>query len=87
MLPLTMVGFALLHAFASRAGKGVTWLTLMYCIVDRARSSEVGVGGVRRDRRLRRFQGQIGGADLPQGPRRRLTLPVRMEEASTALLG
>jgi len=32
VLPLTMVGFSLLHAFAKRAGKGVTWLTLMYAL-------------------------------------------------------
>ena len=32
VLPLTIVGFSLLHAFAKRAGKGVTWLTLMYAL-------------------------------------------------------
>ena len=32
VLPLTLVGFSLLHAFAKRAGKGVTWLTLMYAL-------------------------------------------------------
>jgi hypothetical protein len=31
-LPLTIVGFSLLHAFAKRAGKGVTWLALMYAL-------------------------------------------------------
>ena len=32
VLPLTIVGFSLLHAFAKRAGKGVTWLALMYAL-------------------------------------------------------
>jgi hypothetical protein len=32
VLPLTIVGFSLLHAFAKRAGKGVTWLALMYSL-------------------------------------------------------
>ena len=32
VLPLTVVGFSLLHAFAKRAGKGVTWLALMYAL-------------------------------------------------------
>jgi hypothetical protein len=32
VLPLTTVGFSLLHAFAKRAGKGVTWLALMYAL-------------------------------------------------------
>ena len=32
VLPLTIVGFSLLHAFAKRAGKGVTWLALMYVL-------------------------------------------------------
>ena len=32
VLPLTIVGFSLLHAFAKRAGKGVTWLSLMYAL-------------------------------------------------------
>ncbi|MBT5489348.1 MAG: hypothetical protein HOK02_08040 [Halieaceae bacterium] len=32
VLPLTIVGFSLLHACAKRAGKGVTWLALMYSL-------------------------------------------------------
>lgn len=32
VLPLTIVGFSLIHAFAKRTGKGVTWLTLMYAL-------------------------------------------------------
>ena len=32
VLHLTIVGFSLLHAFAKRAGKGVTWLALMYAL-------------------------------------------------------
>ena len=32
VLPLTVAGFSLLHAFAKRAGKGVTWLALMYAL-------------------------------------------------------
>ena len=32
VLPLTIVGFSLIHAFATRTGKGVTWLTLMYAL-------------------------------------------------------
>ena len=32
VLPLTIVGFALLHAYAQHAGRGVTWLTLMYVL-------------------------------------------------------
>ena len=32
VLPLTGVGFALVHAYAARMGKGVSWLTLMYAL-------------------------------------------------------
>jgi hypothetical protein len=32
VMPLTIVGFALVHAYAARANKGVTWLTLMYVL-------------------------------------------------------
>ena len=32
VLPLTIVGFALVHAYAARANKGVAWLTLMYVL-------------------------------------------------------
>ena len=32
VLPLTIVGFALVHAYAQRTGKGATWLTLMYML-------------------------------------------------------
>jgi hypothetical protein len=32
VLPLTIVGFALVHAYAVHAGKGPTWLTLMYML-------------------------------------------------------
>jgi uncharacterized protein YybS (DUF2232 family) len=32
VLPLTVVGFALAHAYAAQTGKGVTWLTLIYVV-------------------------------------------------------
>ena len=32
VLPLTIVGFALVHAYAKRTGKGAAWLTLMYML-------------------------------------------------------
>lgn len=32
VLPLTIVGFALVHAYAAHTGKGATWLTLMYVL-------------------------------------------------------
>lgn len=32
VLPLTVVGFALVHAYAVHTGKGTTWLTLMYMV-------------------------------------------------------
>ena len=32
MLPLTVIGFALAHAYAAKTGTGVTWLTLMYVV-------------------------------------------------------
>ena len=32
VLPLTVVGFALIHAYAARTGKGLGWLTLMYVL-------------------------------------------------------
>ena len=32
VLPLTIVGFALVHAYAARTNKGVAWLTLMYVL-------------------------------------------------------
>ena len=32
VLPLTIVGFAVVHAYAAHAGKGVSWLTLMYVL-------------------------------------------------------
>jgi hypothetical protein len=32
VVPLTAVWFALLHAYAARAGKGSTWLALMYTV-------------------------------------------------------
>lgn len=32
VLPLTIVGFALVHAYAQHTGKGATWLTLMYML-------------------------------------------------------
>ena len=32
VMPLTVVGFALVHAYAARTDKGVTWLTLMYTL-------------------------------------------------------
>ena len=32
VLPLTIVGFALVHAYAAHASKGVAWLTLMYVL-------------------------------------------------------
>ena len=32
VLPLTIVGFALVHAYAARANKGIAWLTLMYVL-------------------------------------------------------
>ena len=32
VLPLTIAGFALVHAYAARANKGVAWLTLMYVL-------------------------------------------------------
>ncbi|MDG2461513.1 MAG: hypothetical protein P8M73_11590 [Luminiphilus sp.] len=32
VLPLTVVGFALVHAYSAHTGKGVTWLTLMYTL-------------------------------------------------------
>jgi hypothetical protein len=45
VLPLTIVGFALVHAYAVHAGKGATWLTLMYMlwvVVDPAKWFWVG---------------------------------------------
>ena len=32
VMPLTVVGFALVHAYAAHTDKGVTWLTLMYTL-------------------------------------------------------
>ena len=32
VMPLTVVGFALVHAYAAHTGKGVTWMTLMYTL-------------------------------------------------------
>ena len=32
VLPLTVVGFALAHAYAAQTGKGVTWLTFIYVV-------------------------------------------------------
>ena len=32
VLPLTIAGFALVHAYATHAAKGVAWLTLMYVL-------------------------------------------------------
>jgi hypothetical protein len=32
VLPLTIAGFALVHAYANHAAKGVTWLMLMYVL-------------------------------------------------------
>lgn len=32
VLPLTIVGFALVHAYAEHTSKGATWLTLMYLV-------------------------------------------------------
>lgn len=32
VMPLTVVGFALVHAYAVHTGKGATWLTLMYML-------------------------------------------------------
>jgi hypothetical protein len=32
VMPLTVVGFALVHAYAAHTDKGVTWLTLMYAL-------------------------------------------------------
>ena len=32
LMPLTVVGFALVHAYAAHTDKGVTWLTLMYTL-------------------------------------------------------
>ena len=32
VLPLTIVGFALVHAYAAHSNKGVAWLTLMYVL-------------------------------------------------------